>query len=99
MYSVRGRLQITDETEIVALLTNFPTVDPFVAEYVDIRESEVPIFIFESHVEREEDKTALFQALKPFVDQFGEQIDWHECTHDKEVTTPCVIAETYVRSE
>lgn len=62
-------------------------------------EAEQEIFTFEVWVNTVTDKDSLFNALKPFVDEYGELIDWHECTHDEVVSLPCVIAETYSGGE
>jgi hypothetical protein len=56
------------------------------------------LFKFEAWVNTIDDKTALFGELKPYVDQFGENIDWHECTHDESNPRSCVISETYTKS-
>lgn len=53
-------------------------------------------FIFEIWLASTEDKTNLFESLKPFVDQYSGCVNWHECTHDERYKQPCIIAETYM---
>jgi len=59
--------------------------------------SQTESFSFEVWVNTSDEKDALFSDLKHFVDEYGESIDWHECTHDEAAPQPCVIAETYSR--
>lgn len=83
-------MNITDGEPIINVLNNFTLWN------LKAREDGESI-AFEAWVKTEEEKTALFEALKPFVDEYGESIDWHECTHDEAVSQPCVIMETYTR--
>lgn len=54
-------------------------------------------FEFEAWVNTDEEKVALFDDLKPFVDRWGGSIEYHACTHDEAFHLPCVITETYTR--
>lgn len=89
-YSIRGNLSIADETPVIELLNSYTLwkLDPK-------RDYEANLFIFEAWINNLVDKDNLFNGLKPFVDQFGEVVDWHECSHDELTHTPCVIAEEY----
>lgn len=95
-YSLRGSLGTSDAASVEAVLTHYPTSHYAVNASID--ESGNNLFSFEVWVESEADKDALFEQLKPLVDQYGELIDWHECSHDvMYAARPCVISETYVR--
>lgn len=88
-YSIRGNLMLPDVVEIVGLLNRY--------SLWRLLTSQTESFSFEVWVNTADEKNALFADLKPFVDQYGESIDWHECTHDEASPQPCIIAETYVR--
>lgn len=87
-YSIRGTLQLTDETEFINTVNNYTVwkLDPK-------RSGEE--YSFEVWLNTVEDKTELFNDLKPIVDLYGESISWHECTHDEPINQPCVISESY----
>jgi hypothetical protein len=78
---------ITDGSAVVTVLNNYAlwrlVIEPTEA------------FVFEAWVNTEAEKNALFNELKDFVDEFGESIDWHICTHDEPSPQPCELAETY----
>lgn len=88
-YSVRGNMLLSDGSAVVTVLNKYSLWRLITGQ----GES----FTFEAWVNTQADKDALFNELKPFVDEFGEFIDWHECTHDEPAVQPCTIAETYVR--
>jgi len=92
-YSVRGNLNMSDGANVVALLNEYELWRLETRQMVD--DNERDIFSFEVWLNTVEGKGSLFDALKVFVDEYGEMIDWHECTHDEAVSLPCVIAETY----
>lgn len=92
-YSIRGNLNITDGSDVIDLLNDY-TLWRLVTSQ-NVNENDQDIFTFEVWLNTVEDKDSLFNSLKPFVDEFGELIDWHECTHDERVSLPCIIAETY----
>lgn len=87
-YSIRGNMNLTDGSGIVDVLNKYTLWKLDTNQTADI-------FSFEAWVNTVEDKDALFNELKPFVDVSGEVIDWHECSHDEPISTPCVIAEEY----
>lgn len=87
-YSIRGNLTISDGAEVVELLNKYTL---WRLETMQTEEN----FVFEAWVNNSTDKYHLFSELKPFVDQYGELIDWHECSHDELTGRPCVIAEEY----
>jgi hypothetical protein len=88
-YSIRGNMLLSDGSAVVAVLNNYSLWRLITAQG--------DTFSFEAWVNTQDEKNALFDDLKPFVDEFGEFIDWHECTHDEPIVQPCVISETYVR--
>lgn len=85
---------MADETAIVELLNRY-----IMWKLVPGRkkEDEKEWFTFEVWVNSDSDKNSLFDELKPYVDEYGEVIDWHECTHDEIEPKPCHIAEEYGR--
>jgi hypothetical protein len=91
-YSIRGNLHNTEGETVIPVLQSYTawrlTIDQDWDNYT---------FIFEIWLASEEDKNALFEELKPFVDEFTGFIDWHECTHDQRYKQPCVIQEEYRR--
>lgn len=87
-YSIRGNMNLTDGTDVNLVLNKYTLWKLDTKQILDQ-------FIFEAWVNTIEDKDALFNELKPFVDLNGEIIDWHECTHDEPTNKPCVIAEEY----
>lgn len=88
-YSIRGNFNLSDGSEVVA------TLNKYTLWRLETNQTET--FNFEVWVNNETDKANLFNELKPFVDQYGEVIDWHECSHDETVSQPCVIQEEYRR--
>lgn len=94
-YSIRGNLNMSDGSPVVALLNKYVLWRLETRQTAD--ENEQDIFSFEVWLNTESEKDSLFNALKSYVDEYGEMIDWHECTHDKLIPNPCRIAETYVR--
>lgn len=87
-YSVRGSMNLTDGTEVNLMLNKYILWRLVTTQTADT-------FSFEAWVNTVEDKDSLFNELKPFVDVNGEVVDWHECSHDEPISTPCVIAEEY----
>ena len=96
-YSIRGNLNISDGSDVITLLNHYELWRLKTSQFITDNEQE--IFSFEVWVNTIEEKNSLFDALKPFVDEYGELIDWHECAHDEEISLPCVITETYTRGE
>lgn len=93
-YSVRGAINTVDGALIIiAEINKYQLWRLMTADAMDNEGNEA--FTFEAWVNTEIDKTLLFDDLKPFVDQWGGWIDWHECTHDEPHPQPCVIAEMY----
>lgn len=86
---------MADGTNVVSLLNNYDLWRLITNQSVD--ELGNDIFTFEAWLNTLLDKDNLFNELKPFVDQYGEVIDWHECTHDEVNSQPCVIQEEYRR--
>jgi hypothetical protein len=95
-YSIRGNLSINDGSAVVAVINKY-SLWRFVTEQIKDRNG-IDVFVFEAWVNSIDEKTNLFNELKTFVDENGEQIDWHECTHDEPSPQPCIIAETYIKS-
>jgi hypothetical protein len=91
-YSIRGNMNLADGTEIVNVLNNYSLWRLVTNTFSDEVQDK---FTFEAWVNTPGDKDDLFTDLKPFVDEYGEVVDWHECSHDEAVQTPCVIAEEY----
>lgn len=92
-YSIRGNLSMEDGSDVVDLLNKYKLWRLYTDNNKTTEEN--TSFVFEVWLNSEEDKTSLFNELKSIVDEFGEKIDWHECTHDEVVPQPCVIAEEY----
>lgn len=44
-----------------------------------------------------QERLDIFNKFKTFVTNNGGYVDWHECSHDAEPKTPCLISESYVR--
>lgn len=86
---------MTDGSNVVSLINNYTLWKLDTSQSVD--ELGIDIFTFEAWVNTISDKDNLFNELKPFVDQYGELIDWHECSHDEIISQPCVISEEYRR--
>lgn len=93
-YSVGGSIFITDDIEIVDVINNYKLWKLITNHEKDNSINE-NVFIFEVWVNTESDKSSLFGELKPFVDTNGGFINWHECTHDEEISRLCAIAEEY----
>jgi hypothetical protein len=87
---------MADGSAVVGLLNKYVLYRLITGQGID--EQGADLFTFEAWVNTIDDKTALFNELKPFVDQYGENIDWHECTHDEIPSKPCVIVESYTKS-
>lgn len=94
-YSIRGNLRLADGSNVVSLLNGYELWRLITNQSVDEEGNE--LFIFDVWLNTVQDKDSLFSELKPFVDEYGEVIDWHECTHDEVVSQPCVISEEYRR--
>ena len=96
-YSIRGNLNMSDGSPVVALLNKY------VLWRLETRqtagENEQDNISFEVWLNTETQKNGLFNELKSYVDEYGEMIDWHECTHDELISKPCVISETYTGGE
>ena len=88
---------MSDGSSIVAILNEYELWRLKTSQFITDNEQEV--FSFEVWVNTIEEKNSLFDALKPSVDEYGESIDWHECTHDEGISSPCVIVEIYTRGE
>ena len=88
-YSIRGIIHTVDGSGAVAL------INQYVLWRLVTAETNNGDFTFEVWLNSEADKTALFNNLKTFVDTYTGSIDWHECTHDEVISSPCVIVETY----
>lgn len=84
---------MTDGQNVVAVLNSYDLWRLITNETTD--ENGQAVFTFEAWINTITDKDALFNELMPFVDQFGEVISWHECSHDEATQQPCVIAEEY----
>lgn len=91
-YSIRGHLSLSDGSPVVAVLNTY-NLWRLVTSQEKVGKED--IFTFEVWLNTVIDKTSLFNELKVFVDDYGEKIDWHECTHDEEIPTSCVIIEEY----
>jgi hypothetical protein len=92
-YSIRGSLAMADGTAVVELLNQFNLWRLITGQ--NSSDTGADVFTFEAWLNTIEEKDSLFNQLKPFVDQYGEVIDWHECTHDEPSPQPCVIIEEY----
>lgn len=84
---------MTDDSSVISLLNQYDLWRLITGQSVDGNGNE--LFTFEVWLNTVTDKDGLFNDLKPIVDQYGEAIDWHECSHDEPVNTPCVITEEY----
>lgn len=93
-YSIKGKLNLSDENDIIELINNYTLWKLVVERFNDLITGE-PSLAIEVWLDSEKDKTALFNELKIFVDSYGEYINWHKCTHDEENPVPCVIEEEY----
>ena len=89
-YSVRGNLNMSDGASVVTLLNTFTLWK------LETKQSESK-FRFEVWLNTIQEKSHLFEQVKMYVDSYGGLIDWHECTHDEDVSRPCVIAEIYTQ--
>lgn len=91
-YSIRGNLNNTEGESVIPVLQSYTAWRLMMDQDWDTN-----TFIFEIWLASIDDKSALFEELKPFVDGFTGFIDWHECTHDQRYKQPCVIVEEYRR--
>lgn len=94
-YSVRGNIQSSSCAPLIVLEINKYQLWRFVTQDT-VGDDGLALFTFEAWVNSKGDKTSLFNDLKPFADQYGGWIDWHECSHDEAISKPCVIVETYM---
>jgi hypothetical protein len=94
-YSIRGKLKTLEGIEIITLINKYSIWA--LKSNKDIDEKNNILFTFEVWLEYIQDKTQLFNELKPLVNQYGGLIDWHECSHDEipQNQIPCEIAEIY----
>ena len=92
-YSIRGKLNTNDGLEVITLINRYTLWRLITSNRINKEGQE--LFTFEVWLNTENDKNLLFNALKPFVNEVGKEIDWHECTHDEEIIQACVIAEIY----
>ena len=93
-YSIRGSIFVSDGTDIINVINKYNLWKLVTGNMKDdITNSD--IFIFETWVATETDKTELFNELKSFVDTNSGNIDWHECSHDESNSYPCIITEVY----
>lgn len=92
-YSIRGILKLTDEQSAITLLNSYQLWKFKSSRSKDGKDETG--FYFEVWLNSLSEKDSLFNDLKSLVNESWEFIDWHECTHDETVSTPCVIAETY----
>lgn len=88
---------MSDGSNIVTIINKYVLWRLYTAQEKDREEKDW--FTFEAWLNTSEDKDNLFNELKPFVDEYGEKIDWHECSHDEATPIPCVIAEEYKRGD
>lgn len=93
-YSIRGRLNVDEGTEIIELLNRYSLWRLVTGGYYN-EEADINVFTFEVWLNTNEDKNDLFRDLKLEVDRYGGNINWHECTHDEPLHKPCVILEEY----
>lgn len=93
-YSIRGSLQPSKSSAVVSLINTY-TLWRLFTDNIISRETKEQKFIFEAWVNSEADKTKLFNSLRDYINQSGENISWHECTHDENIPLPCEILETY----
>lgn len=93
-HSIRGKLSMADGSQVVGLLNSYTLWRLITGTTIDW-DTKVEYFSFEVWLNTVEDKDSLFNSLKPYVDQFGEVIDYHPCSHDESISTPCVIEEEY----
>jgi len=92
--SVRGHTYVSDGSEIIDTINNYK-LWRLVSESGKDTTTSNNFFYFEAWLNTEEDRTSLFNDLKPFIFNYGGWIDWHKCTHDEANSEPCVIEETY----
>lgn len=93
-YSIRGNLAATvDDSSVVSLINQYELWR--LISYRSVNRNKVECLTFEVWLNTAEDKSGLYDALKTFVDQYGGQINWHECTHDESESSPCEISEEY----
>ena len=91
-YSISGAIPSVEEHLIVDIINNF---NLWRLNTSTQRLEEIDVFHFEAWVNEEIDKSNLFNSMKKIVDNYGGDITWHECTHDEEIQSPCVISEVY----
>jgi hypothetical protein len=93
-YAIRGNFVINDQQDVLDTIQKYPLWKPLVkTTYMD--DEGLEWVTCEALLNAEEDKTYLFEELKTLVNYTGEWIDWHECTHDENISKPCVIQEDY----
>jgi hypothetical protein len=93
-YSVRGRLNTTDDTKIKGVINKYRVLDKeSLASGKD--ESGKPNFYFEYKTKDLSKKNGMFADFKALVDEYTGAVDWHECSHDEANPQPCVITESY----
>lgn len=91
-YSIRGNLNGTEGDSVAPVLQSYTAWRLMMDNNWDTN-----TFTFEMWLASEVDKNNLFEELKPFVDEFTGNIDWHVCTHDERYRQPCVIVTEYRR--
>lgn len=93
-YSIRGSLQPGKSSAVISLINSYTLWRLHTSTIIN-RETKEPKFIFETWVSTEKEKNDLFNSLRDHITQSGENISWHECTHDENIPLPCEIIETY----
>ena len=93
-YSIRGNLQTNKSLAVISLINSYTLWRLHTNTIID-RQTKEPKFTFEAWVSIEKEKNDLFNSLREHVTLSGENISWHECTHDQNIPLPCEIIETY----
>jgi hypothetical protein len=93
-YSIRGNVFLEDDSEIITIINKYNLWRLVSGIVYDFNVKNI-VFNFEIWVNTDLDKNNLFDELKPFVNNFGGRIDWHECYNDEFETKPCIVSEVY----
>ncbi|PLR93179.1 hypothetical protein [Bacillus sp. T33-2] len=95
--SIRGNIKAKtqeDRDAIVQDINKYTLWRLDTSESIDETTGE-SVFNFEAWVNSESDETKLWSDMKRHCDKHKGKLDRHNCNHDEEHKTPCVIDEEY----
>ena len=90
-YSIRGNILLENKNLVNVIIMDY-TVS--IGYNTDL-ENKIVLYEFEVWVNTLEEKNSVFNSLKKILSNPNEWIDWHECYHNENINSPCVISEKY----